>query len=216
MAHKVGIRLSNSNSGDTTEQVIEFTENEWLQLQAYLREVKELQATRFAQQDSEVNLNLKWDKNVGITCSVAMPPLDEVLAFLHRMRPLILKREPASFLKVRKMIEQKLKGAGNPLLAFSLELFQGESLEKQVVMKSNDKIINSEKMLFTWLNAHEYHHDHDKQEFLETLHKVLPLEWSRGVFVSFLIDKTKAIFMLASLIELILVLGDREAITVQL
>jgi len=214
MTHKVGIRLSNTGSEDIAEQVVEFTENEWLQLQAYLREAKELQATRFVQQSSGVNLNFKWDKDVGITWSVVMPPVDEVLAFMHRMRPLILQQEHTCFLKARKMIERKLKGAGNPLLAFILDLFQGESMQKQVIMKSNDQIINSEKMLFTWLNAHEYHRDRDKQEFLETLHKILPLEWSRGVFVSLLIDKAKAIFMLAALVELIL--GDRETITVQL
>ena len=80
-------------------------------------------------------------------------------------------------------------------------------------MQSNDQVMNSEEMLFTWLNAHEYHRDRDKQEFLETLHKILPLEWSRGVFVSLLVDKTKAILTLAALVEL--ALGKRETITVE-
>lgn len=214
MTHKVGIRLSNIGSEDKTEQVIEFTAKEWIQLKEYLREVKELEATRFVQQSSGVNLNFKWDRDTGITFSVAMPEADEVLAFIHRLRPLILQQENTCFLKTRKIIERKMNGSGNPLLAFILYLFQGESMQRQVIMKSNDHIINSEKMLFTWLNAHEYHRDRDKQEFLETLHKVLPLEWSRGVFVSLLIDKTKAIFMLAEFIELIL--GDRETISIQL
>jgi len=183
-------------------------------MQKYLHEAKKLQTTQFILQNQGVNLSFKWDKDIGITWAVAIPPVDEVLAFIHRMRPLILQQEHTCFLKTRKMIERKLQKDGDPLLSFLLDLFQGKSMQKQVIIKSNDQIVNSEKMLFTWLNAHEYHRDHDKQEFLETLHKILPLEWSRGVFVSLLIDKAKAIFMLAALIELIL--GDRETISVQL
>ena len=214
MKEKVGLKLTDPNSGDTSELIIEFTEKEWGQLQSYLNAVIELHATRFVNNSSGVNLNFKWDKDVGITWSVRMPPEDDLLAFLHRMRPLILEKEPYNFQKIRKMIERKLQKSIPPILSYLLDLFSGKSMQRQVVMISNDHIINSEKMLFTWLNAHEYHRDHDKQKFLEELHKIMPIEWSRGVFVNLLIDKAKAIFQLADFVKLIL--GERETITIQL
>lgn len=212
--HKAGIRLTDKQSGTTSEHVLEFTPTEWEQLQAYLREVKALESTRFVQQGSGVHLNLKWAEHVGISWSVQMPPADDLLAFLHRLRPLILQREPTSFIRVRNLMKRTLKGAADPLLEFVFDLFQGRQMQKQIVMQSNDQIMNSEEMLHTWLNAHEYHRDRDKQEFLEALHKILPLEWSRGIFVSLLVDKAKAILALATLVEL--VLGERQTITVNL
>ena len=213
MIHKAGIRLTDKRSGATTEHVVDFTATEWEQLQMYVSETESLQATRFVEQGAGVNLNFQWKKDAGISWSVVMPPIDDLLAFLHRLRPLILQREPASFVKVRKLIARKLQGPTAPLLRYLLDLFEGKEMQKLVVMQSNDQVMNSEEMLFTWLNAHEYHRDRDKQEFLETLHKILPLEWSRGVFVSLLVDKTKAILTLAALVEL--ALGKRETITVE-
>jgi len=214
MAHKVGLKLTDPNSGDTSELIIEFTENEWGQLQSYLNDVIELHATRFVKNSSGVNLNFKWDKDVGTIWSVRTPPEDDLFAFLHRIRPFIIEKEPYNFQKIRKMIERKLQNSITPILPFLLDLFSGKAMQRQIVMISNDHIINSEKMLFTWLNAHEYHRDRDKQEFLEKLHKIMPLEWSRGVFVNLLIDKARAIFMLANFVKLIL--NERESITIQL
>ncbi|MHB1350288.1 MAG: hypothetical protein ACYCYR_10495 [Desulfobulbaceae bacterium] len=214
MNEKVGLRLTDPNSGDSTELIIEFTEKEWWQLQSYLKAVVELHATRFVKNSSGVKLNFKWDKDVGITWSVKMPPEDDLFAFLHRIRPLILEKEPYNFQKIRKMIERKIQKSIPPILPSLLDLFTGKSMQRQVVMISNDHIINSEKILFTWLNAHEYHRDQDKQKLLEELHKIMPIEWSRGVFVNLLIDKAKAIFQLADFVKLIL--GERESITIQL
>ncbi|ACN18065.1 hypothetical protein HRM2_p00710 (plasmid) [Desulforapulum autotrophicum HRM2] len=214
MAHNVRLKSNDPNSGEASEISIAFTEDEMGKLQLYLNSVIELHTTRFVKNGSGVNLNFKWDKDVGITWSVKMPHDDDLFGFLHRLRPLILEKEPYNFQKIRKMIERKLKNSIPPILPFLLDLFSGKLMQRQKVMKSNDQIINSEKMLFTWLNAHEYHRDQDKQEFLEELHKIMPLEWSRGVFVNLLIDKAKAIFQLADFVKLIL--GEQESITIQL
>jgi len=214
MSHKVRLRFNIQNSENNSEMEVEFAENEWQQMKSYLIEVSGLHSTRFVKNESGVNLNFKWDKNLGITWSVKMPPEEDIFVFLHKMRPFILQNEPYSFLNVRKLLERKFKNSIPPILPFLLDLFSGKSMQRQVVMISNDQIINSEKMLFTWLNAHEYHRDKEKQEFLEELHKILPLEWSRGVFVNLLIDKAKAIFQLAEFIKLII--GDRESISIQL
>jgi len=159
MVYKTGIRVTGKCSREMTEPVIEFTAAEWQLLQRYLREVKALRATRFVEQRSGVNLNLKVEKDLGVSWSVLMPPVDDLLAFLHRLRPLILEGEQPSFLKARKVIARKLKGTANPLLRYLLDLFKSREMQKIVVMQSNDQVMNSEEMVFTWLNAHEYHRD---------------------------------------------------------
>ncbi|CAH1905555.1 conserved hypothetical protein [Candidatus Nitrotoga sp. HW29] len=82
-------------------------------------------------------------------------------------------------------------------------------MQKLIAMESNDCIVNSEKMLFTWLNAYEYHRGVDKQEFLESHNKIMPTDWSSGVFLIFLCEKERAISNLGVLVEV--VLGKRSS-----
>ncbi len=157
VTHKAGIRLTDKRSGDISEHVVEFSAEEWSQLHSYLEHVRELEATRFAREGGGVSLNLQWKEGSGLSWSVTMPPADDLSALLHRLRPLILQSEPASFVKVRKLLERKLKDAPiGPLIRFLLDLYSGKELQKLIVMQSNDQIMNSEEMLFTWLNAREY------------------------------------------------------------
>ena len=216
MTHKAGIQLTDKQSGESSDHVVEFSDEEWAQLQAYLGHVRDLQATRFFEQGAEIQLKMSWKEGEGLTWRVATPPSDDVFAFLHRLRPLILeKKEPATFLKVRALLARKLKDAPiKPLMKFLLSLYQGKEMKKLIVMQSNNEIMNSEKMLFKWLNAHEYHRDYEKQEFLDTLHKILPLDWSRGVFLSLLVDKAKAISNLGLLVQI--ALGERDTFSVEL
>ncbi len=81
-------------------------------------------------------------------------------------------------------------------------------------MESNNYVMNSEKMLVTWLNAYEYHRDHDKQEILKNHSHIAPFEWSRGVFLNLLVEKTKAIQNLGVFVEL--AVGKRNTISVNL
>ncbi|BBJ23444.1 hypothetical protein W01_13710 [Candidatus Nitrotoga sp. AM1P] len=80
-----------------------------------------------------------------------------------------------------------------------------------ISIQSNNCIVNSEKMLFTWLNAYEYHREREKQELLESYSKIMPTEWSRGVFLTLLVEKGKAISNLGALVEV--VLGKRNALS---
>lgn len=55
-----------------------------------------------------------------------------------------------------------------------------------------EAILNSEGTFLLWLNAHEYRRDEDGRRALEQLHALLPFEWLRGVFVSMMIDRSRA------------------------
>ena len=211
--HKTGICLRDKNSGETVEHIAEFTDDEWRQLHDFLSHVADLQSTQFVAKGSGVQLDFNWSEETGLSCSVKTPPKDEVLAFIHRLRPLILQKEAACFPRVRALLNRKLKDAPiEPFMRWLLDLYEGKEFQKLIVMQSNDRIMNSEEMLVIWLNAYEYHRDRKKQELLESHNKILPLEWSRGVFLNLLVEKTKAISHLGVLVEL--VLGKRDAISV--
>ena len=213
--HKAGIRLTDKNSGKAFEHIAEFTDNEWCQLHDFLSHVADLQSTQFVAKGGGVQLNFNWKEGTGLSWSVKTPPDDEVHAFLHQLRPLILQKEPACFPKVRALLNRRLKDAPiQPFMCWLLELYEGKEMQKSIVMQSNNHILNSEEMLVTWLNAYEYHRDHDKKKLIESHNQILPLEWSRGVFLNLLIEKAKAISHLGVFVEL--VLGKRDTFSVSL
>lgn len=213
--HKAAIRLIDNISGETSEHFAEFTDGEWRQLNDYLGHVADLHSTQFLAKGEGVQLNFAWSKGAAPQWSVKAPPVDNVLAFLHRLRPLILQDEPACFQKVRAVLKRRLKDAPiHPFMGWLLEVYEGKEMQRVIAIQSNNCIVNSEKMLITWLNAYEYHRDRDKQELIESYSKIMSSEWSRGVFLTLLVEKGKAISNLGALVEV--VLGKRNSLSLSL
>lgn len=213
--HKKGISFIGNISGKASEHFVEFTDGEWRQLNDYLSHVADLHSTQFLIKGEGVQLNFVGNEGTAPQWSVKAPPVDDVLAFLHRLRPLILQEEPACFQKVRAVLKRRLKDASiHPFMERLLDVYEGREMQKVVAIQSNDCIVNSEKMLITWLNAYEYHRDRDKQELLESYSKIMPSEWSRGVFLILLVEKGKAITNLGALVEV--VLGKRNSLSLSL
>ncbi|MFA6162880.1 MAG: hypothetical protein WC685_05580 [Methylobacter sp.] len=214
--HKARICLMDKNSGEAFEHIAEFTGDEWRQLHDFLMQVADLKSTQFVVKGNGIQLYFDWKEGSEPLLRVKTPSDDEVGAFLHRLRPLILQREPASFNKVSALLKRRL-GANiiKPFMRELLEIYEGKRMQGQIEIQSKGSIMNSEKMLVAWLNAYEYHRDRDKQELLETHnHIMLTPEWSRGMFLTLLIEKTNAISYLGTLVEH--VLGKRDAFWVNL
>ena len=81
--------------------------------------------------------------------------------------------------------------------------FSGKDFQKSITIRSKEVLLNADDTVMKWLNAFEYHRDTDKQAELEALHQLLPIESSRALFVSMMIDKAKAVLQIASLIRAI-------------
>jgi hypothetical protein len=79
-------------------------------------------------------------------------------------------------------------------------------------MKSNKVLLNSESVLFDWLNSHEYHRNEDKREFIESLHQMIPLDLTKVVFLRLLVHKAVAAINMTTLISVLL--GRKEEIEV--
>ena len=62
-------------------------------------------------------------------------------------------------------------------------------------------MINSEKVLKDWLNAYEYHPHREKKDALKTLHRLFPLDASKVLFLSQLVEKVMAAYVLGTLID---------------
>lgn len=199
----------------SVDHVCEFSDSEWAQLHEFLGHVADLQATQFVGNGANVQLQFETKAGQEPSWSAQMPPEDELLAFLHRLRPLILQDEPACFPKILGLLRRKLKDTPiRQFLKWLLQLYKGKEFQGLILIESNNYVMNSEKMLVTWLNGYEYHRDHDKQAILKGHSHIAPFEWSRGVFLNLLVEKTKAIQNLGAFVDL--AVGKRSSISVNL
>ena len=132
-------------------------------------------ATRLAQDRPSVSFSFNYDADLGFTTTGTLPPDDDVVALLHRLRPLVLTSEQTEFFRVCKIIDRRVRHESiQAELERCRDLFSGkrfQSLVKiSVTSPAGDAIVlNSEATLQKWLKAYEYHRDDEKRQHLEDL-----------------------------------------------
>jgi hypothetical protein len=182
----------------------EFTDEESERLQLFVQYVDEVSNTRLVQNADWGTAKIQYDEGIGQSYKATLPPWEDVIVFLHKSRPLFLKNEVTYFYDIQSLLGRALDHPViRGILRAQSKLYSGKSFQEQVKLVSNDVILNSEKVLFKWLNAYEYHREKEYREFIDGLHSMLPLEISKVFFLGLLHDKAKAAFGLADLIQVI-------------
>jgi hypothetical protein len=211
MPYTKTITITDQKTNQETKVTAEFEDDELDILHAYCSYVKELSLAKILQSNLNLNFTLKLPNNGPVSCTQTLPPEDDIIVLLFRLRPLILNDEHASFNRVTGIIGKKLSDSNVRLfLKAQQSLFGGKRSQSLIEVKSHNQIINSDKVLSDWLNAFQYHRDQSKRKEIERLHELMPLESTRGFFIMLLLDKVEAIFNIAGMIELLL--GKRKTL----
>jgi len=212
---KFSLTLNNNNTGEKDVVTGIFEYEEWRCLENFLNYAQDLCCTKLVQSGMQSSIILKFNHNKGLTVKTTLPQWDDVIVFLHKFRPLGLKSENTNFYNVCKILSRTLQH--NWMRIFIKEqryLYSGKNMQSKFQIRLNDVLLNSEKVLNDWLNAYEYHRDKEKKKFIESLHKIIPLESSKGIFIYLLTDKAMAIFKIAQLIEV--VFGRKKTFNVEI
>lgn len=207
--HKASFEVAKPGSEKKAPVTAEFSEDEVKCLRAYCRYVDEVIAAKLVQDGIPCSVKLNYEEGEGTTVTSELPPDEDVVVLLHRLRPLILNDEHASFNRITGILGKRID---EPLVRTALksqrETYDGRAMQKQIVVRSTadgaEIIINSEKALFTWLNAYEYHRDQDKKREIDHYHQLLPLDHSKAFFLMLLSDKVRAIAAIANFADVIL------------
>jgi len=214
---QISFTVTQRASGKKAVVKADFSEEELGRLNAFCEYVRDVLSIKLVQAGIQCSIDLDYREGVGTTISTDLPPEEEIMALLHRLRPLILNDELASFNAVCGIIGRQID---EPLvreaLKYQRRVYDGRRMQEQLVVTStNDelqRIINSEQVLFGWLNAFEYHRDERKRAEIEKLHQLIPLDHSKAIFLMLISDKIRAITAVADLAELII--GKRETTVV--
>jgi len=206
MPHKYELSLIIKETDEKVTLSGELSDENKELLEEYLQYAKELLSTSFLQSGGGGQLSIDLNPESGMTVTTQLPPWDDVMAFLHRFRPILLQSEGTNFYKIYNVLAKVLDHPHfRLLLNQQRELFSGKLMQSGI-------LINSEKVLFDWLNSHEYHRDKEKQEFIKNLHHMMPLDASKVIFLHLLTHKVIAVFNLAAFIRV--VLGKQKSLNI--
>jgi len=216
MPQKYELSLINDETGETVSISGEFSDEEVKVLEAFVREADEVWNTDFIQTGEKGQLNIQWDRETGTKVSTVLPEWNQVIVFLYKFRPILLQNEKTNFYKIHNLLAKKLD---HPHFRNSLgvqhELYSGKTAQAEFQIKSNEVLLNSEKVLFDWLNSHEYHRDEDKREFIESLHQMIPLDASKVIFLKLLLHKAIAARNVVDLIKVVLGKQKETSVTMK-
>jgi hypothetical protein len=134
-----------------------------------------------------------------------LPDNDTLDILLQRLRPFILKKQYSSFVTVTALLKRRVVDVQvRQMLDEQTELYDGRHSRRLMTLTSNEGIVNSEKVLYAWLNSHEYHDDQDKREAIDSLFDRLSRPLFRGILVGMLLNKVDAIKHVASFVAVLL------------
>lgn len=203
MAHEYELTLTIKVTGENVTLKGSFQADEWNLLNEFLEYAEELLKTKYVRDGMPAAMNITLGQNSG-TVSTKLPNWDDVIVFLHKFRPIGLQSESTNFYKICNILSKELAHPHfRNLINEQRDVYSGKRAESAFKILSNDVLLNSEKVLYDWLNSFEYHRDKEKRQFIESLHQMIPLDASKVLFLGLLSDKTQAICNIAVLVRVI-------------
>jgi hypothetical protein len=194
-----------SKDGSFSEDLsLEFSDIEAQLLERYLQNCDRLKEARILEGEFPRIRNVQWTTESGLYFDVSEFSYGDVCEFLHLARPLFLSREPASFEKAAAAIGKAAKGTAIAQhLKHVRSVYEYGDYQPYFQITVGDVPLFDDATLKHWLNGVEYHQDSEKEKVIRELEKSLSKEVARGIFVSQLSGRVRAVFMLGHLASLI-------------
>ncbi len=215
MTIRCGLRIEFGDHKPSLNVRIEVNDDDETILHGFAEDSARLFDSLAAMGDMRVALQVAVDNVAGtVKTAVTEPSDDQRAILLHRLRPLILKKEPWSFDRTCGALA---RATNHPFMREKLreirDIYSGKTLREQAVISKGGLILNSDVAFDRWTNAFEYHRDLDGRAELKPADDPLPFEATRAVILDLLIEKIGAIHRVAQLTTAILKKPTRTAST---
>ena len=208
------IAIKYKSTGETISYTGQIPGESWKALLKFHDEVDKLSTVLEKCENIGITFDLQWSRDGNALKLVVRKSIDsrDLESILHRLRPFILNDEPFEFNRMVNLLQRYMRYDGVlEYTDFLKNIFSGkdpQSCAKVVYERLGESgeleeshVVNSEKILWTWLNAYEYHRDDDKQKLIEKIDEVLPEGLSRILFQAMIKDKIEAIFRFKGVIS---------------
>jgi hypothetical protein len=205
MNHEINLPMRIEGSDEEISIICSIKENDWITLEDFCQFAEDLLKTDWVKNGMQSTLNIHMKEGEPIQFTTQLPIWNDVIVFLHKIRPFLLQKEKTNFYRIANYLYKTIDNSDiRSFIAEQRSRYSGKTTQKSIKITSNDVIINSEKVLIDWLNAYEYHHDKDKKTSIDELHRMIPLEASKVLFLQMLSDKVAAIYNVTGFIRVLL------------
>ena len=172
----------------------DFSPETWSLIEDFMSFSGDAHSTRFARELSSYKTSFQF-LNSGRIRNVGTLPDDEAFStFLHKYRPIVLKKERTEFTKICSVL---VKQISHPLFTQVVkawkEEFSGKSLRKLFTLTQGNIDLIGQSFLETYLNAFEYHRDEGKRTSLSEFTSSFDPDARKGVVTILLIHKFSAV-----------------------
>lgn len=180
-----------------------FDDADLLKLQAYLELVSRLNETTLLAKGMPGISNLRFGQG-GIELTAEPYSNRDLHEFLHVLRPLILEKEPHSFLKTCALLQNAFRDTNfKEHLRITRRIYDHGELSVYMQVSIGDTKLFDKSVLRTWLNGTQYHTDADKAKAWAELEADLTADNARALLIAQLRSKVIAMRDLAHVADII-------------
>src|SRR5216684_1504351 len=127
-AYKIDIRIEETHTTVSLEGTL--GDEAARLLEEFLECVDEIANTRLVKGNMRSSLQLQGDESGTVRVAVKLPPWEDVQAFLHVFRPVLLKKEGTNFYKICNLISKEFTHPYfRGLIAHQREMYNGKRLQ---------------------------------------------------------------------------------------
>ena len=179
----------------------------------FVAEAERLAESSWVKEGMPSGLDVTIDFSTGgVSGKAHGPHWDYVVVVLHKFRPFGLNDERTYFYKVAGILARQID---NPDFRAQIQSaknqFSGKENQSAFRLEANGAILNCGDTLDKFLNGREYHHDKDKDAFVQDLEAMLPnIDYVKPILCGLIADRVSAVFYLNDVIQCLL--GNFEAL----
>ena len=198
------VKLKATSEDESEILHLQFEQLEVESLKLYLDNCNRLENAQILKGEFPSIKNIEWTEKSGMNFNVSQFEYSHICELLHLARPMFLEREPASFKNTLSIFGKRAKKTSLAKhLKYLSNTYKYSDHQGYMQITIGDTPLFHDKTIKLWLNGVEYHQDSDKAKIIKELEASLSESSVRGVFVTQLYGRIKAIFMLSHLAKLI-------------
>ena len=179
------------------------TPEEWRCLAEFKRRAAELRAAKVFSTRDVLKASISVSEGDGFKVDVTgLPDEDALRSLLVTFRLFFLNDEPSNFRRVVNILTKHTKhDALRVYLGQLRDRWKGALFRSAMFLHLDDGVVDAERILDVWLNAHYFHGDQEKEQALEALKASLTPDLIRYMLVDAVVERSRVVFTLHSMLE---------------
>jgi hypothetical protein len=176
---------------------------EWRCLAQFKRRVVELRGAQVFAAGTTPRAHVESNDEVGFRVSVSGMPEEEAWrSLLLTFRFFCSQNEPAHFHRVVNILRRhSTHDELRVYLGHLNDRWKGALFRSAMFLHFGNGVVDAERILDLWLNAHYFHSDEEKQQELDALLSALTPDLTKYMLVDAVMERSRVVLMLGAMLD---------------